>query len=718
MSRDNVSIRISAKDEASAVLERFRKSISASAKFVDDMTGSLVKQANQMGMSAKEFALYEASLAGATRQQKAQIASLYDHVEAQKREEAALQKALATREAHSRALQDYKKKKEAARQSIERMIDALAEEAWRIGRTEEEINLRKAAQMGATAEDLQAIKEKYRLIEANTLLAVQEGRLNKRLKTTGQVYTAQTSKIRNMRGNLGQLGFQVQDVAVQLQHGTNPLVVFGQQGSQVASIFGPGGAMIGALVAVGAALGSAFLPKLFEAKKELGELIEALDDSSVAYSELTKNAKALREFNMRTNYEDQVAELRDLGAEFGSLAAQRERAQKQIDSLSSERLLSETETQILASAESTMRNTEERFEQLGILLPAHAEEVSRLQRAYQDLENDTGDGHFLGGDDFAAGGGTALFDSLEAEQVFMQRYYDGLEEMRQQDLANRQTYADMQASVEASRVAMVKENDEQELQRLQQYADMQGEVEAARLEMLQERNEKEAEIQQEISEDMVARVADGLAPMNAALDAFASSASSSLMNFINGAGNAKEAIHGMANAITSGLLSAMIQMGVEAVKNKMLSDAIATASAASSVALATSSGSAIAAAMAPAAALTSLATSGANAAGAQAGISATLALAQGAALSSYEGGGYTGAGIRAGGLDGKGGHLAMVHPNETIIDHEKGGSAGNVNINFAITANDTKGFDQLINSRRGMFYNMVREALSDQGRRI
>ena len=36
---------------------------------------------------------------------------------------------------------------------------------------------------------------------------------------------------------------------------------------------------------------------------------------------------------------------------------------------------------------------------------------------------------------------------------------------------------------------------------------------------------------------------------------------------------------------------------------------------------------------------------------------------------SFEGGGYTGGGPRSGGLDGKGGYMAMVHPDETIIDH-------------------------------------------------
>ena len=39
---------------------------------------------------------------------------------------------------------------------------------------------------------------------------------------------------------------------------------------------------------------------------------------------------------------------------------------------------------------------------------------------------------------------------------------------------------------------------------------------------------------------------------------------------------------------------------------------------------------------------------------------------------SFDGGGFTGTGSRVGGLDGKGGFLAMLHPNETVIDHHRG----------------------------------------------
>lgn len=45
-------------------------------------------------------------------------------------------------------------------------------------------------------------------------------------------------------------------------------------------------------------------------------------------------------------------------------------------------------------------------------------------------------------------------------------------------------------------------------------------------------------------------------------------------------------------------------------------------------------------------------------------------------LLSFNGGGRTPSGPRSGGLDGKGGFLAMLHPNETVIDHKNGGSGG------------------------------------------
>lgn len=53
-------------------------------------------------------------------------------------------------------------------------------------------------------------------------------------------------------------------------------------------------------------------------------------------------------------------------------------------------------------------------------------------------------------------------------------------------------------------------------------------------------------------------------------------------------------------------------------------------------------------------------------------------------LTSFDGGGYTGSGARMGGADGKGGFLAMMHPNETVVDHTKGQSVGGANVNVTV----------------------------------
>ena len=55
-------------------------------------------------------------------------------------------------------------------------------------------------------------------------------------------------------------------------------------------------------------------------------------------------------------------------------------------------------------------------------------------------------------------------------------------------------------------------------------------------------------------------------------------------------------------------------------------------------------------------------------------------------LISFDGGGSTGSGPRTGGLDGKGGFVAMLHPQENVVDHTKGQSTGNT---VNVTINQT-----------------------------
>ena len=57
-----------------------------------------------------------------------------------------------------------------------------------------------------------------------------------------------------------------------------------------------------------------------------------------------------------------------------------------------------------------------------------------------------------------------------------------------------------------------------------------------------------------------------------------------------------------------------------------------------------------------------------------------------AGLFSADGGGYTGGGPRSGGVDGKGGFMALLHPQETVVDHTRGQSitkSNSVTVNIA-----------------------------------
>lgn len=75
--------------------------------------------------------------------------------------------------------------------------------------------------------------------------------------------------------------------------------------------------------------------------------------------------------------------------------------------------------------------------------------------------------------------------------------------------------------------------------------------------------------------------------------------------------------------------------------------------------------------------------------------------------SSYDGGGFTGRGARAGGMDGKGGFPAILHPNETVVDHTKGGGQGVV-INQTI--NVTTGVQSTVRAEINNMLPQIKEA--------
>jgi len=86
---------------------------------------------------------------------------------------------------------------------------------------------------------------------------------------------------------------------------------------------------------------------------------------------------------------------------------------------------------------------------------------------------------------------------------------------------------------------------------------------------------------------------------------------------------------------------------------------------------------------------------------------------------SFNGGGYTGANPRSGGLDGQGGFLAMLHPQETVVDHTRGqmmpqGQAQRVQVEIVDTTGlfETRVNGQIAANASGLINGSVNETQS------
>ncbi len=110
----------------------------------------------------------------------------------------------------------------------------------------------------------------------------------------------------------------------------------------------------------------------------------------------------------------------------------------------------------------------------------------------------------------------------------------------------------------------------------------------------------------------------------AAFDAFGQTASNALTGVLTGSMSVSEALQSIGSNVLNAVINSFVQMGVEWLKSVIMGQAGMAAASAATAAQAAG----IAAAMAPAAAMTSLATGGANAAPAQAGIVSTVGVAK------------------------------------------------------------------------------------------
>jgi len=208
-------------------------------------------------------------------------------------------------------------------------------------------------------------------------------------------------------------------------------------------------------------------------------------------------------------------------------------------------------------------------------------------------------------------------------------------------------------------------------------------------------------------------------------DAFQSMAkpiSNAFMAMAKGTMSVKDGLASIANTILDTVIGSFIEMGVNWVLQQTMMKAMEVAGIATSVAASVGAGASMAAAYAPAAAMASLASFGANAAPATAGILSTTAVAKTAAL----------AGQFHDGIDNvPGTGTYLLEQGERVVDNrlnkdlssylaaqnqnQDGGNSvtNNPTLNFNVSGGDADQVEQMLNNHRGKFESLMRDMYAE-----
>lgn len=295
-----------------------------------------------------------------------------------------------------------------------------------------------------------------------------------------------------------------------------------------------------------------------------------------------------------------------------------------------------------------------------------------------------------------------------------------LQSQRDSDLANAQAYNDAILGLEMERDGKLQDLSDRRIRRAQ--AEAQANMDSLDLYMQQ------VQFNMENVDVALRDITAG------ALQTFQYSVGDAFEQFATGQINAEEALQNVSRAILGGVINALGQMVAQYIVSQLAIDSFARTSA---VAAATGQGfqaqamslqaglnafastaaiPIIGPALAPAAMGTALAVTQplAAAVGALAMTGATIG---GRALGGQVLGGESYVvGERGPEILTMGGN-GRITPNEALGGGQPQQSVTNANISFNIQANDTKGFDQLLASRRGSIVSMINKALADKGKR-
>ena len=173
-------------------------------------------------------------------------------------------------------------------QQTDKLVSQLVLEGKAANKTADEVKILRLQQSGATQAQLQAAKTaleyKNRLIQ-QAQAADEAAREQKELGNSSNVVAGAFGAQKN---SMQMVSYQLQDVAVQAQMGTDTFRILAQQGPQIASAFGPGGAAAGAVIAFGAIIAGSLMAALGGASETMEEMAERANKLAEDLDKLTE----------------------------------------------------------------------------------------------------------------------------------------------------------------------------------------------------------------------------------------------------------------------------------------------------------------------------------------------------------------------------------------------------------------------------------------------
>ena len=488
-------------------------------------------------------------------------------------------------------------------------------------------------------------------------LETQAGKTEKATTKMGSTTKKAAGSFKMMKGATQQLGYQVQDIAVQLGAGQSAMLVLGQQGSQIASIFGPGGAVIGAVIAVASAIGGTLVASLFagsDALKDFKENFESLKGSLKStglegFSSEVLGAMARIEAGALKTTADALTKLKTELKEPQAILDAAIRQQKALNVPGASPV-----TQAAAR-----KNRTEAQKNVDILIAKQGRLNQDYQKSYLSLiQIGEAQSKLATGGEFEYGDSQGAGKKVEAANIKLatEAYNEWL------DTLNKEGRATATAEAAAESHLLTK----------------QREVNAVRsLVNPMFRHQQNVARLTELYKESGLPLKDYVAAINK---------SGEVLN--KASEDTEEAMSTIESSISDSVTRSIMEFKSlgDAAKNvaKIIAQSIIKKTIADPFASFISGGI-------------------------------------DNAVTSFDGGGFTGSGSRTGGIDGKGGMLSITHPNETVIDHTKGQQGQPqaqqvANITFNVQAFDSKSFSSGLVQHRAVIVGAVRDAFSRNGR--